>query len=71
MGFIILDGETVKRLESARETMEIRDEVGRTVGIFQPATETLSASSRTELEAQRQDRSGRRLDEVINELRRK
>jgi len=71
MGFIILDRETVKRLESARETLELRDEVGRTVGIFQPATEAISAHSRAELEAQRQDRSGRRLDEVINELRRK
>ncbi len=71
MGFIILDPETVKRLESARETMEIRDEVGRTIGIFQPATEAISARSRAELEVRRPDRSGRRLDEVINELRRK
>lgn len=71
MGFIILDPETVKRLESARETIEIRDQVGRTVGIFQPATEAISAGSRAELEVRRRDRSGRRLDEVILELRRK
>jgi hypothetical protein len=70
MGYIVLDPVAVKQLASAREATEIRDEIGRIVGIFQPATEAISSQSRAELEARRANRSGKRLDEVLAGLAR-
>ena len=68
MGYIVLDLAAVERLETARGSTEIRDVAGRVIGVFQPATEAISPQSKAELEARRQNRSGKRLDEVLKGL---
>ncbi len=68
MGYIVLDGNAVTRLESVRGSTEIRDLAGRVIGVFEPAVESISPQLRAELESRRANRSGRRLDEVLKEL---
>jgi hypothetical protein len=69
MGYIILDPAAVKQLEQSRDAVELRDELGRVIGTFRPAGDSISSERRAELEERRKVRSGRPLDEVLKGLR--
>jgi hypothetical protein len=71
---ITIDAPTSAKLKDAREMVELRDESGRIVGHFLPGPprdangNIIVPFSEVELERRSQERSGRPLKDILNDL---
>jgi hypothetical protein len=70
---VIVDAAMRARLHDLSELLEVCDESGRTLGYFHPLvppgdTKSLSPFSDEEIERRRQQRSGRPLGEILEDL---
>jgi hypothetical protein len=73
---ITLDDDLKARLEGLKQTVEVRDEIGRTVGQFVPQDEYMkllyawakTAVTDEELEEARRSGPGRKLSEILKDL---
>jgi hypothetical protein len=70
MTCVTFEAGVIARLETLSELVEIRDESGRTIGYFHPVAgrKVSSPFSREEIEQRRQQRTGRPLAEVLEDL---
>jgi hypothetical protein len=73
MTCMTFDAALVAQLEKCQELVEIRDESGRTIGYFHPIRQSAARSvstpfSREEIERRREQRTGRPLPEVLQDL---
>jgi hypothetical protein len=74
MSGITIDADTVAKLKSVREMVELRDDAGRIVGHFLPGPprdangQIIVPISEEELERRSQERGGRSLKDIMNDL---
>jgi hypothetical protein len=74
MSGITIDADTVAKLKSVREMVELRDDAGRVVGHFLPGPprdangQIIVPISEEELERRSQERGGRSLKDIMNDL---
>lgn len=77
MAKLTVDAETRGRLRNLGELLEICDESGRTLGYFHPVTDASqetterlqSPLTRDDLERRRQERTGRPLSDILDDLK--
>jgi hypothetical protein len=71
---IIIDAATAAKLKEAHDMVELRDEAGRVVGHFLPGPprdengNIIVPFSEDELERRSQERGGRPLKDILNDL---
>jgi hypothetical protein len=72
MTLLTIDASTLARLKNLSEMLEFRDESGRLLGYFHPAGATAasfpSPFSDEELQILRQQRTGRPLKDILEQL---
>jgi hypothetical protein len=74
MSGITIDAETVAKLKDVREMVELRDDAGRIVGHFLPGPprdangQIVVPISEEELDRRSQERGGRALKDIMNDL---
>jgi hypothetical protein len=79
MNEVIVDAALKARLNNLDDVMKVRDESGRILGYFHPVIEPAAADEREirspvsleELERRRGQRTGRALEEILDELNRR
>jgi len=73
---VVLDSSTLEKLKTSEPSLEVCNTEGKVVGYFHPAVrygkwvngKIVSPFSDAEIEMRRQDRSGRPLKEIMEEL---